>query len=219
MYSNFINSYVDLNFVSSKIKNKFERCKICPQVCCYVYCNKNCESWVKVSKMSTRTVNFTIRLHNYHEYWKPVNHYSTQTTIKPLKSGRLGVLKNLSVIERCPLLGGDLKRLSHLGLNVWSTSFFTVLLFSKKEITFMTLWLFCNSRYGKISKNFSTIHSWAHPIRPESFYLVSNYKRSTNNSNSIICKGKELSTGSRMNGKMKYLIGKKKKKSELILVR
>ena len=73
------------------------------------------------------------------KYWKPVNHYSTQTTIKPLKSGRLGVLKNLSVIERCPLLGGDLKRLSHLGLNVWSTSFFTVLLFSKKEITFMTL--------------------------------------------------------------------------------
>ena len=30
--------------------------------------------------------------------------------MKPLNSGHLGVLKNLSVIERCPLLGGNLKK-------------------------------------------------------------------------------------------------------------
>ena len=28
-------------------------------------------------------------------------------TVKPLNSGHLRVLKNLSVIERCPLLGGN----------------------------------------------------------------------------------------------------------------
>ena len=38
--------------------------------------------------------------------------------MKPLNSGHLRVLKNVSFIERCPLLRGNLKKLSHLGLNV-----------------------------------------------------------------------------------------------------
>ena len=33
-------------------------------------------------------------------------------TMKPLNSGHLQVLKNLTVIERCPLLRGNLKRLT-----------------------------------------------------------------------------------------------------------
>ena len=40
--------------------------------------------------------------------------------LKPLNSGHLQVFKSLSVIERCPLLGGNLKRLSYLGLKVLS---------------------------------------------------------------------------------------------------
>ena len=39
--------------------------------------------------------------------------------VKPLNSGHLRVLKNLSVIERYPLLGGNLT-LSYLGLNILS---------------------------------------------------------------------------------------------------
>ena len=39
---------------------------------------------------------------------------------KPLNSGNLRVLKNLSIIERYPQLGGDLKRLLHLGINLLS---------------------------------------------------------------------------------------------------
>ena len=31
--------------------------------------------------------------------------------VKPLKSGHLPVFKNLSVIEKCPLLGGNLKKI------------------------------------------------------------------------------------------------------------
>ena len=38
-------------------------------------------------------------------------------TMKPLNSGHLQVLKNLSVTERCPLLGGNL----YLGLSILST--------------------------------------------------------------------------------------------------
>ena len=37
-------------------------------------------------------------------------------TVKPLNNTHLGVLKNVSVIERCPLLVGNLKRLSHWDL-------------------------------------------------------------------------------------------------------
>ena len=36
-------------------------------------------------------------------------------TVKPLNSGHLRVLKNLSVIERCPLLGGNFKKIVTLG--------------------------------------------------------------------------------------------------------
>ena len=35
--------------------------------------------------------------------------------VKPLNIGHLQVLKNLSIIERCPLLGGDLKKIFILG--------------------------------------------------------------------------------------------------------
>ena len=40
--------------------------------------------------------------------------------VKPLKSGHLRVLQNLSVIKSCPLLGSSLKRYPHLGLNILS---------------------------------------------------------------------------------------------------
>ena len=36
-------------------------------------------------------------------------------TVKPLNSGYLQVLKNLSVIERCPLLGGNFKKIVTFG--------------------------------------------------------------------------------------------------------
>ena len=35
--------------------------------------------------------------------------------VKPLKSGHLPVFKNLSVIEKCPLLGGNLKKIVTFG--------------------------------------------------------------------------------------------------------
>ena len=38
-----------------------------------------------------------------------------ESTVKALKSGHLRVLKNLSVIERCPLLGGNLKKIVTFG--------------------------------------------------------------------------------------------------------
>ena len=38
-----------------------------------------------------------------------------RNTVKPLNSGDLQVLKNLSVIERCPLLGGTLKKIVTFG--------------------------------------------------------------------------------------------------------
>ena len=34
-----------------------------------------------------------------------------KNTVKPLNSGHLWVIKNLSVTERCPLLGGNLKKI------------------------------------------------------------------------------------------------------------
>ena len=37
--------------------------------------------------------------------------YNMSHTAKPLKNGHLRVLKNLSVIERCQLLGGNLKKI------------------------------------------------------------------------------------------------------------
>ena len=43
---------------------------------------------------------------------KDVKEYDT---VKHLNSGHLRVLKNLSVIERCPLLGGYLKRIVTFG--------------------------------------------------------------------------------------------------------
>ena len=33
------------------------------------------------------------------------------STVKPLNSGHLQVLKNLSVMQRCPVLGGNLKNI------------------------------------------------------------------------------------------------------------
>ena len=36
-------------------------------------------------------------------------------TVKPLNSGYLRVLKSLSIIERCPLLGGNLKKIVTFG--------------------------------------------------------------------------------------------------------
>ena len=44
--------------------------------------------------------------------------WSLENTVKPLNRGHVGVLKILSVIERCPLLEGNLRRLSHYRLNV-----------------------------------------------------------------------------------------------------
>ena len=42
------------------------------------------------------------------------------STVKPLNSGQLRVLKNLSVIKRCPLLGGSLTEIVTFGLNILS---------------------------------------------------------------------------------------------------
>ena len=36
-------------------------------------------------------------------------------TVEPLNTGHIGVLKNLSVIDRCPLLGGNLKKIATFG--------------------------------------------------------------------------------------------------------
>ena len=36
-------------------------------------------------------------------------------TVKPLTSGHLRVLKNLSIIERCPVFGGNLKKIVTFG--------------------------------------------------------------------------------------------------------
>ena len=38
-----------------------------------------------------------------------------ENTMKPLNSGHVRVLKKLSVIERCPLLGGNLKKIVIFG--------------------------------------------------------------------------------------------------------
>ena len=45
--------------------------------------------------------------------------YNT-STVKPLNNGHLRVLKNLSVIKRCPLLGGSLTKIVIFGLNILS---------------------------------------------------------------------------------------------------
>ena len=37
--------------------------------------------------------------------------------MKPLNSGQLRVLKNLSVIKRCPLLGGNLIKIVTFGMS------------------------------------------------------------------------------------------------------
>ena len=39
----------------------------------------------------------------------------SKNTVKPLNTGHLRVLKNLSIIETCPLLGGNLKKLFTIG--------------------------------------------------------------------------------------------------------
>ena len=36
-------------------------------------------------------------------------------TVKPLNSGHLQALKNMSFIERCPLLGGNLRKILTFG--------------------------------------------------------------------------------------------------------
>ena len=36
-------------------------------------------------------------------------------TVKPLNSGHLQIFKNMSFIERCPLLGGNLKKIVTFG--------------------------------------------------------------------------------------------------------
>ena len=41
--------------------------------------------------------------------------YNMSHTVKPLKNGHLRVLKNFSVIERCQLLGGNLKKIVTFG--------------------------------------------------------------------------------------------------------
>ena len=53
--------------------------------------------------------------------------------MKPLNSGHLRVLKNLSVIGRCPLLGGNLKKIvafgtQHFVLYSWPVRYFGCLL-------------------------------------------------------------------------------------------
>ena len=39
------------------------------------------------------------------------------STVKPLNSGHLRALKNLSIIKRCPLLGGSLTKIVTFGTN------------------------------------------------------------------------------------------------------
>ena len=60
-------------FEFCQFENIFERCQFCPQSRYYVYCNKNCESWVKIFK----NVNKNIQLYHwiacfdvYGETWK-----------------------------------------------------------------------------------------------------------------------------------------------------
>ena len=54
--------------------------------------------------------------------FKRVRYYVSKcNAAKPLNSGHLRLLKDLSVIERCPLLRGNLKKISHLRLNTLST--------------------------------------------------------------------------------------------------
>ena len=61
------------------------------------------------SEEGIKQVFIELELHNHHL------HFSVQYTVKPLNSGHLQVLKNLSVIEKCPLLGGNLKKIVTFG--------------------------------------------------------------------------------------------------------
>ena len=47
--------------------------------------------------------------------YKHLNTKIFVTTVKPLNSGHLRVLKHLSVIERCPPLGGNFKKIVIFG--------------------------------------------------------------------------------------------------------
>ena len=45
----------------------------------------------------------------------PAEEIYVQNRVKSLNNGHLWVLKNLSVIERCPLLGGNLEKIITFG--------------------------------------------------------------------------------------------------------
>ena len=52
----------------------------------------------------------------HHCYFKPIRIFFVNfNSVKPLNSGHLPVLKNLSVIKRCPLLGGSLWKIATFG--------------------------------------------------------------------------------------------------------
>ena len=66
-------------------------------------------------------------------------------TVKPLNSGHLRVLKNLSV--RCPLLGGKLKKIVTFSLNVlsaihWHVLYWGVSLYCIIALSFFTVFRF-----------------------------------------------------------------------------
>ena len=66
---------------------------------------------------STSSISWLLHIYlvQYGHYFSRFSYFAV--TVKPLNSGHLQVLKNLSAIERCLLLGGNLKRLLQLGLN------------------------------------------------------------------------------------------------------
>ena len=64
-------------------------------------------------------------------------------TVKPLNSGHLRVLKKLSVIKRCPLLGGSLTKIVTIGTKyfarysrhvpIWDVRYWDVSLYKQKR--------------------------------------------------------------------------------------
>ena len=64
---------------------------------------------------STSSISWLLHIYlvQYGHYFSRFSYFAV--TVKPLNSGHLQVLKNLSVIERCPLLGGNLKNIVTFG--------------------------------------------------------------------------------------------------------
>ena len=64
---------------------------------------------------STLAISWLLHVYlvQYGHYFPRFSYFAV--TVKPMNNGHLHVLKNLSVIERCPLLGGNLKNIVTFG--------------------------------------------------------------------------------------------------------